>query len=419
MSHHHQPARPLAATITESTRTELINLLEFSSGAQRPGGGFGLLDNYGTMTPDAPIHALQTARMTFTFAIGSLFGLSGTTEPAADGVNTLQTLLRDHEYGGTFSDPTRPDAAKTAYLACFVALAASAAVRAQIPGADTLLEHAARDLLDHFWSEPDGLIVDEWDRQFQTAAPYRGANANMHAVETFCAVGGALRDADWYARATRIAERFIDGAARDHSWLMPEHFDDTCTPLLEYNYEEPSDEFRPYGVTIGHLFEWSRLLLELDTVAPSAWLRPASHALYTTAKRHGWYVDGRPGFVYTIGWDRAPVVRSRPHWATLEAICAAATQWQTTADAEAQTDLEMYSDYAERYLRDRRNGSWHHELDTDNRPIARMWHGKPDAYHALGAILIPELPLAASLADRVLGTQHAHKPKEEPSWSPL
>src|SRR5699024_1747314 len=121
--------------------------------------------------------------------------------------------------------------------------------------------------------------VDEWDRQFQTAASYRGANANMHAVETFCALGGALRDTEWYARATRIAERFIDEAAREHCWLLPEHFDEAGTPQLEYNQQNPSDEFRPYGVTIGHLLEWSRLLLELDTVAPSAWLRPASHAL--------------------------------------------------------------------------------------------------------------------------------------------
>ena len=46
-------------------------------------------------------------------------------------------------------------------------------------------------------------------------------------------------------------------------------------------------------------------------------------------------------------------------------------------------------------------GSWHHELDTSNRPQASVWPGKPDLYHAVQATLIPRLPLAPILASAV------------------
>lgn len=52
------------------------------------------------------------------------------------------------------------------------------------------------------------------------------------------------------------------------------------------------------------------------------------------------------------------------------------------------------------------DGSWHHELDAANAPASGTWAGKPDAYHALQATLLPRLPpaptLAVALRDRPL-----------------
>ena len=50
------------------------------------------------------------------------------------------------------------------------------------------------------------------------------------------------------------------------------------------------------------------------------------------------------------------------------------------------------------YLFDRERGSWHHQLDAQNRVIGTVWPGKPDLYHAVQATLIPRLPLAPSMA---------------------
>lgn len=381
---------------------ELESLVRFASGARIRDGGFGQVDADGQLPPGSGIHTLQTARMTFTFAIAHLAGVADTAPLAAHGVTALTTVLRDPEFGGILSDSTAPNGPKLGYLACFTALAASAAHHARIEGSDGLIEQAVTTMLAHFWSEDDGVVLDEWDRRFDTAAPYRGANANMHAVEAFCALGTALGDDAWFGRATRVAERFIDGVARDHDWMLPEHFTEGWQPLPDYNRDDPYDEFRPYGVTIGHLFEWSRLLLELDAAAPASWMPDASRDLYDTGRRLGWQVDGNPGFVYTVDWEGVPVVRSRPHWVALEAMAAAATRAQAFGEPAVEADAILFANYAETYFRDRQHGSWHHELDGENRPTATIWAGKPDAYHALGSILIPELPLAPSLAGRVV-----------------
>ena len=62
-------------------------------------------------------------------------------------------------------------------------------------------------------------------------------------------------------RAARLAARFIDGQARSHDWLLPEHYDLSWQPMLEYNRNRLDDPFRPYGATIGHSLEWSRLVV--------------------------------------------------------------------------------------------------------------------------------------------------------------
>src|SRR5207247_2325388 len=82
-------------------------------------------------------------------------------------------------------------------------------------------------LLDRrFWEEDSGLLVDTWDERFQTLDPYRGANANMHAVEALLAAFDATGQRGWLDRALRITDRMVHGFARNNRWRMPEHFDE-------------------------------------------------------------------------------------------------------------------------------------------------------------------------------------------------
>ena len=189
------------------------------------------------------------------------------------------------------------------------------------------------------------MAVEQWDRTFTTLDGYRGVNANMHTVEAYLAAADVTGDRIWLDRALRIVERVVHGWAAGNSWRIPEHFDADWEPDLEYNVDTPAHPFRPYGATIGHWLEWARLTLHARAaitargdVAP-AWMLEDAIALFDAAVREGWDVDGAPGFVYTVDWSGAPVVRERMHWVAAEGVAAAAALHAATGEAAVRRRL--------------------------------------------------------------------------------
>jgi sulfoquinovose isomerase len=384
---------------------EFRRLLAFAPDPRHPGGGFAMLDGDGQPQLDAPVHTWITGRMTHVHALGHLRGIPGSGPLVDHGVAALTGLLRDEEHDGWFSSVSaagEPDATKDAYQHAFVVLGACSATAAGRPGADALLE-AALAVYDRFWDEDAGLFVESYDRAWQLAEPYRGANSNMHAVEACLAAGDVTGDPRWHDRALRVAGFLIDEVTRAHGWRLVEHFDPAWQPVLEYHRDEPAHPFRPYGTTIGHWLEWARLLLQLEASlpAPPAWLREAATELFTAATAVGWAADGQPGFVYTLDWQDQPVVTSRMHWVICEAIAAAAVLHERTGEPEYEHWYRTFWDHAATAFIDRQRGSWHHELDADLTPATGTWAGKPDLYHALQATLLPQLDLAPALATQL------------------
>lgn len=398
----------------EHRRAVRAELLRFLAGARHP-LGFGWLRADGALDPERPVALWITGRMTHVAALGALAaeppGPSGPDverlqELAAHGVEALCGPLYDQEYGGWFASrsATGPvETAKQAYAHAFVILAASSASRAGVPGADALLDHALTTSRERFWEEAEGLVVDDWDRTWSRLDDYRGLNANMHTVEAYLAAADTTGERQWAERASLIGRRVI-GWAEQRQWRIPEHFDPSWSPLPDYHRGSPADPFRPYGATVGHGLEWSRLLVstgaalgELEPSAGDPW-SAAAVALYDRAVNDGWAVDGEEGFVYTTDWTGQPVVRDRLHWVVAEAVNAATVLHRITGDARYVTDGAVWWDYADRCLLDRHRGSWHHELDPLNRPAGTLWPGKPDVYHAYQAALLPDLPLASSFS---------------------
>jgi len=384
-------------------RTESLRLLDFGRGVVPTTRGAGWLDDDGVIDPARGIFTWITGRTAHVYALGHLLGVPGAGPVATRAIAALRTSLHDDEFGGWYAslapDGT-PDTTKSAYAHAFVVLAASTAVVAKIDGGRELLDDALAVLDERFWEPGAGLSTDEWDRTWTTLDPYRGVNANMHTVEAMLGAGDATSDVRWYERAASIADHVVTWASANH-WRIPEHFDADWVPQLELNADKPGDPFKPYGATIGHGLEWSRLLLQVDAALPGrspGTLIPAARALYDGAVRDGWAVDGAPGFVYTTDWTGAPVVRTRMHWVVAEAIGAAAALHQATGEARYAEDYARWWDYAGDVVIDRTLGSWHHELDTTNTPSAEVWPGKPDLYHAFQATLLPLLPLAPGLA---------------------
>lgn len=381
---------------------ELERLLGFGE-LRHPLGGFAYLDDDGRPLVERPVELWITCRMTHVHALGHLLGRDGSAELVDHGVAALTGLMRDAEHGGWWAavGPDGPTTtAKTAYEHAFVVLASASATAADRPGARALLDEALDVLLTRFWDDEAGMVVEEWDAAWTTLDGYRGVNANMHTVEALLAAADVLSRDDLRDRAQRILTRVVRDLGPAHDWRLPEHFDEAWTPLPDYNADKPADPFRPYGATIGHWLEWSRLALHLRASlgadAPD-WLLDHAVGLFDAAVREGWAVDGVDGFVYTVDFAGSPVVRQRMHWVVAEGCAAAAALHEATGESRFAELHAQWWAYADACFVDRERGSWRHELGPDNTPDPVTWPGKPDLYHAVGATLVPRLPLAPAL----------------------
>lgn len=386
---------------------ECRRLLGFGRRIAHPAGGAAWLDETGAPDLSRPVHTWITSRAVHVYGLGSLLGVERCTPIATAALDGLRTTLYDAEHGGWFgavgtdgADGAPEGTAKSCYAHAFVVLAASTAVVAGLPGADDLLADATGVFEEHFWDDATGRVVDEWDRGWTRPEPYRGLNSSMHSVEAMLAAGDVTGDPRWHRRAARVCELVV-GLATAHDGRLPEHFGPDWSPDLELNRDRPDDPFKPFGATVGHGLEWSRLLLHVEAAlgeeAPAGLLE-TSRVLFDRAVEDGWHVDGAPGFVYTTDWEGRPVVRTRMHWVAAEAIGAAAALHRRTGEEAYARRYAEWWDYVVTHLRDTRLGSWHHELDPANRPQASVWPGKPDLYHAVQATLLPRLPLTPSLA---------------------
>jgi mannose/cellobiose epimerase-like protein (N-acyl-D-glucosamine 2-epimerase family) len=385
--------------------TDLDGLLTFAARSRLADGGFGYLGADGRVLPDRPVETWIVARMTHVFGLASLIGRPGADELVRHGVDALTGgPLHDPEQGGWRS--STDDDAKAAYVHAFVVLAGATATTAGISGGRALLDEAIEVWQDRFWDEDAGLAVEEWDREWTRLDPYRGVNANMHGVEASLAAADALADIDpgtadgLRAQALLSTERVLHGWAREGNWRLPEHFTADWVPLPAYNRDRPADPFRPYGVTIGHQFEWARLALHVRavTAAPPEWLLDDAVALFDAAAARGWAADGHDGFPYTLDWDDRPVVSARMHWVLCEAIAAATVLAEVTGEPRYLEAGARWRQHGEERFADPATGNWHHELTPTGEVGTGTWAGQPDAYHLAQMLLLDRRPVRGSVA---------------------
>lgn len=378
------------------------DLLVFGRRTPREEGGAHWLDDDGGPDRSRPHYTWITTRTVHVYGVGALLGVPGAAPKAAAALAGLSGALHDAEHGGWFTavDNGDPASGKSCYDHAFVMLAGATATQAAIEGGRELLDDAIRVFLGRFWDEEAERCVDTWDTAFQELDRYRGLNANMHAVEAMLSVASLTGDGEWIHRARQVSRFVVEQAASNH-WRIPEHYDDAWRPVLDFNRDRPADQFKPYGATVGHAFEWARLLCHLANapgVDDGPTLVDGAQRLFARAVADGWAPDGAPGFVYTTDWDGAPVVRDRLWWVLAEAIAAAAVLHRQTGENGYADRYRHWWDHAATHHIDPVDGSWQHQLDDRNRPATTVWAGKPDLYHVFQTALIPRLPLYPMLA---------------------
>ena len=404
------PAQRATSTdVAPQLRAEADRLLDFAL-RSRVEHGFGWLDEAGGLL-DRPLELWITCRMTHSAALGLLTGRPEFAALVDHGVQALRTSFRDAAHDGWFAriDPATAavvDAAKEAYAHAFVLLAASSAVVAGRPGATELLDEARRVHDEHFWIEAKSRVWESFSGDWTATEPYLGINSVMHTVEAFLAVHDVTGESAYLDKAEAMT-RQLAGWAGARDWRIPEHFDVDGTVMPDYNRARPADPFRPYGATVGHGLEWSRLALSVvsarrstDSSYDGSGLVEAATGLAQRAVADGWAADGADGFVYTTDWDGRPVVRARLHWVVCEAVAAAYALHLVTGEQRWAHDVVTWWGYAQEHLIDLEHGSWHHELSASNQITHETWVGKPDVYHALQMCLLvgDGLPLAPSFA---------------------
>lgn len=384
-------------------------LLDFSKAAKMP-DGFGPLDDEGRLSSDATPDSTITARMVHAYALAALQGVPGARPMVEHGVQALLGPLRDAGHGGWTAGPSDPRGRKQAYLQAFVALAASSAVLIGAKGARELLKEAIAITNDHFWSEEEGVMRESFAFDWSDEENYRGANSNMHSTEMCLALADVTRDRTWLNRALRIVTRFVHENAGSHGFTMPEHFDRHWNLLRDYHRDQPTHALRPFGMTPGHFVEWSHLTLKVEAALLRAtgeapgWLLPDAQALFETGIETGWAADGKPGMLYTIDWERRPVVDRRAHWVQAEAATAAINLLKRTGHGRYEKWYRTIWDYIDNTLIDREGGSWFNEVGPDGTPSEEIYAGKADLYHAYQSTIAPVLPLSPSLGTAVLET---------------
>ncbi len=335
--------------------------------------------------------------MVHVYSLGALLGRDSDAAIASGVLAGLQGDLRDARHGGWFdeiaADGTRPEG-KSCYQHAFVALAACSAVTAGLAGGEQLLDEAV-EALERF-EDAEGLVADRCDDSWRHEHDYRGLNALMHTVEAYLALWDLTGDRRWLERAGRGTDLVVS-VARDHDDRLPEHFDGRWRPEPDRNADRPDDPFKPFGATVGHALEWSRLLVQVDVASGG---RPdllaAARRLFDRAVAEGWAVDGAPGFVYTTDWDGRPVVRDRMHWVVAEGISAAIVLGSRTGDVSVREHGVTWWQFVRRHVMDPA-GSWRHQLTPRLRPTRTVWPGSPDLYHAVTTTLVPALPLGVGL----------------------
>jgi mannose/cellobiose epimerase-like protein (N-acyl-D-glucosamine 2-epimerase family) len=414
---------------------QAISLLEFFAPTVDADGHFCELDDdarplrHGAPPSSAPQQNLLTVtRAIHCYAAGELLGIPGCAPIVDRGLGALWDEHRDLDAGGYVSAIPRAagggdatlargagggdttlargagggDTTKAAYGHAFVLLAATSALAAGHRQARAVLDDVLAVIDAHFWSEAEGACREAFDRSWRPIEEYRGANSNMHMCEALLAAAEVCERPGLAARADRIAAKLIDGQARANGWLLPEHYDTSWRPRLEYNRDRLDDPFRPYGATIGHSLEWSRLVLGagIASAAPDGWHTEAAEALFGRAVDVGWDADVG-GLAYTVGWDAAPANPDHYWWPIAEGIAAASYLERVTGRGPYQEWYRRFWDFAAAHLIDHERGGWYAQLDASNRRKVHPWYGKPDLYHALQACLLPVLPVAPSLVGAI------------------
>ena len=356
------------------------------------GGMYHFYLDDGTVYDRSTRHLVSATRFVVTCA--TAYELSGNSlykERAAHALRFLQQAFYDPKVEGFHwtvrwenGQASPVDRTRHMYGLAFVMLAAARASRIAVEGAPALLDQAFAIAERRFYEPASGLYADDASADWKLSG-YRGQKANMHSCEAMLAAFEATQDARYLARAETLAQAITQRQAALADGGVWEHYHADWTVDWDYNRDDRSNIFRPWGFQPGHFTEWAKLLLQLDTHLPRPWHLPRARELFDRALALAW--DPHHGGIhYGFGPDGSICDGAKYHWVQAESLAAAALLAIHSGDEVYWRWYERLWDYCWRHFVDHEQGAWFRILTPDNLNLTREKSpaGKVD-YHDIGA----------------------------------
>ena len=362
------------------------------------GGFYHFYKDDGTVYDARTRHLVSSTRFVFNFAMAyRQFGDAADRERMLHGLRFLREAHRDPATAGyawaldwDAGSKQVLDATNHCYGLAFVLLAYAHALMAGADEARPWLEETYALMEQRFWEPDHGLYADEASGDWSMLAPYRGQNANMHACEAMLAAFDATGDTRYLARAETLAHNITVRQAALYGDLVWEHYRPDWSVDPDYNRDDKTNIFRPWGYQPGHLTEWAKLLLILERhrdhlQGPSDWLLPRAQALFEAAMTRAWDHD-HGGIRYGFGPDGGICDADKYFWVQAESLAAAALLGARTGESSYWDWYARIWDYAWTHFVDHEHGAWYRILGPANAKltIEKSPAGKTD-YHTMGA----------------------------------
>jgi mannose/cellobiose epimerase-like protein (N-acyl-D-glucosamine 2-epimerase family) len=271
-----------------------------------------------------------------------------------------------------------------AYGLAFVLLAHSHALMGGLAEAKPGIQATFELLEKRFWDPAHGLYADEANAQWELS-PYRGQNANMHLCEALLAAFDATGEAQYLDRAEQLADNICIRQAALADGLMWEHYRADWSVDWEYNKDDKTNIFRPWGFQPGHLAEWAKLLMLLNERRPRADHLARARHLFDVAMDRSWDKE-HGGLFYGFAPDGSACDTDKYFWVQAETLAAAARLAVATQDPAYWDAYDRIWAYSWEHFVDHEHGAWWRILRADNSKISneKSPAGKVD-YHTAGA----------------------------------
>jgi mannose/cellobiose epimerase-like protein (N-acyl-D-glucosamine 2-epimerase family) len=362
------------------------------------GGFYHSFKDDGTVYDAVTRHLVSSTRFLFTYSmVYRHFGNKEHLAAVTHGMDFLRNVHRNPETGGYAwvlgFDQGKieiKDAANHCYGLAFVLLAYSHALRAGLKEAAAYIKETFALLEEHFWLPEHGLYADVASSDWKTLDPYRGQNANMHACEAMIAAFEATQEHSYLDRALLLARNITVRQAGLAKGLVWEHYHEDWSVDWDYNINDNTNLFRPWGYQPGHLTEWAKLLLILDRhkkqlQGEADWLVPRARELFDAGLKAAWDPEYK-GIYYGFAPDGSICHDDKHFWVQAESLAAAALLGIKTGDARYWDWYERIWSYSWEHFVDHKYGAWFWKLTRDNRKYGdeKSPCGKVD-YHTMGA----------------------------------